>query len=195
MRITGGEFRGRILRTVDDLSVRPATDRVRQTLFNMLVHRLEFEGLWVLDLFAGSGSLGIEALSRGATRAVFVEGDSRAVRFLEPNLDTVRCTARSEVHNVDALQYLNHPAGPFGLVFADPPYAYGQTTSLPELVFSHNMVAPGGYLVIEHATDARFQDSSLFSAGPVKKFGRTMVTFFTGKESHETNNRDLPGHV
>lgn len=195
MRITGGEYRSRIIRTVDDLTVRPATDRVRQTLFNMLVNRLDFEGLAVLDLFAGSGSLGIEALSRGAARAVFVEGDRRALEYIERNLEQLGCTNRSEVLCVDALRFLDQSGDTFGLVFADPPYGFEATASLPDLAFSRGVVQPGGYLLMEHTTDLQFQDSPLYAAGPVKIFGRTVVTFFTGKGSNETLDRDLPGHV
>jgi 16S rRNA (guanine966-N2)-methyltransferase len=195
MRVTGGEYRGRILCTVDDLSVRPATDRVRQTLFNMLVNRLYFDDLAVLDLFAGSGSLGIEALSRGAARAVFIEGDPRAMEYIERNLKQLGCTDRTEVLTIDAIQYLNRSGEAFGLVFADPPYAYPATASIPTLVFSHRIVTPGGYLLIEHATDLVFEESPLYKIGPVKKFGRTVVTFFTGKESNETADSNLSGHV
>jgi 16S rRNA (guanine966-N2)-methyltransferase len=195
MRVTGGEYRSRTLHTVDDLSVRPATDRVRQTLFNMLVNRLDFDDLNVLDLFAGSGSLGIEALSRGAARAVFVEGNRRAVEFLDRNLEHLGCSGRSEVLNVDAIRYLQQSDDTFGLVFADPPYAFEATASLPSLAFSRNVVTPGGYLLIEHTADVQFQESPLYGIGPVKKFGRTIVTFFTGKGSHETNDSDLPGHI
>ena len=195
MRITGGEYRGRILRTVDDLSVRPATDRVRQTLFNMLVNRLDFEDLAVLDLFAGSGSLGIEALSRGAERAVFVEGDRRAAEFIDRNLEQLRCVDRAEVLNVDALRYLRQSSDTFGLVFADPPYLFEATASLPGLLFSRGTVRPDGYLLIEHSRDLIFQESPLYRIGPVKRFGRTVVTFFTAKGSDETTDSDLSGHV
>jgi 16S rRNA (guanine966-N2)-methyltransferase len=195
MRITGGEFRGRILRTVDDLSVRPATDRVRQTLFNMLVNRLDFDDLAVLDLFAGSGSLGIEALSRGASRAVFVEGDRRAAGFIDRNLEQLGCTDRSDVLTGDATQYIRQARDTFGLVFADPPYAYEATASLPGLLFSRGIVAQDGYLLIEHARGLTFQESPLYRIGPAKQFGRTVVTFFTTKGSNETTDRDLSGDV
>jgi 16S rRNA (guanine966-N2)-methyltransferase len=195
MRVTGGEYRGRILRTVDDLSVRPATDRVRQTLFNMLVNRLDFDELTVLDLFAGSGSLGIEALSRGAAHAVFVEGDRRAVEHIERNISQLGCEDHTEVLNIDVMHYLRHSSEAFGLIFADPPYAFDATASLPGLVFSHSLVKPGGYLLIEHAQDLTFAESPLYHAGPIKKFGRTVVTFFTGKGSNETTDSDLSGHV
>jgi 16S rRNA (guanine966-N2)-methyltransferase len=195
MRVTGGEYRGRILHTVDDMSVRPATDRVRQTLFNMLVNRLDFEDLAVLDLFAGSGSLGIEALSRGAARAVFVEGDPRAMKYIERNLEQLGCTDRTEVLTIDAVHYMDRSGGAFGLVFADPPYAYPATASLPALAFSRGIVKPAGYLLIEHATNLTFEESALYRIGPVKKFGRTVVTFFTGKESNETADSNLSGLV
>jgi len=183
------------LRTVDDLSVRPATDRVRQTLFNMLVNRLDFDHLTVLDLFAGSGSLGIEALSRGAARAVFVEGDRRAVDHIERNIDHLGCGNLTEVLNVDVMKYLHQSSEGFDLVFADPPYGFESTASLPGLVFARTIVNPGGYLLIEHAKDLTFADSPLYHVGPVKKFGRTVVTFFTGKGSNETTDSNLSGHV
>lgn len=195
MRITGGEYRGRILRTVNDLSVRPATDRVRESLFNMLVHRMDFEGLAVLDLFAGSGSLGFEALSRGAAQAVFVEGDRRAAGFIEHNIAHLKCGDRCEVLTVDALDYLRHTRDTFGLVFADPPYRFDATASLPDRIFSRGIVAQDGYLLIEHTTDLAFHDAPMYLTGPVKRFGRTVVTFFTRRGSHETNDSDLPGHV
>ena len=195
MRVTGGEFRGRILRTVDDLSVRPATDRVRQTLFNMLVHRMDFDGLAVLDLFAGSGSLGIEALSNGAARAVFVEGDRRAAEYIEQNLDRLGCATTGEVLHLDALRYIAQTEERFGLVFADPPYRFAGTASLPDLIFGRQLVQDGGYLLIEHTKDLFYTESALYTVGPVKTFGRTVVTFFTGKGSHETTDRDLPGDV
>ena len=161
MRVTGGEYRGRILRTVDDLSVRPATDRVRQTLFNMLVHRMDFDGLAVLDLFAGSGSLGIEALSNGAARAVFVEGDRRAAEYIEQNLDRLGCATTGEVLHLDALRYIAQTEERFGLVFADPPYRFAGTASLPDLIFGRQLVQDGGYLLIEHTKDLFYTESAL----------------------------------
>jgi 16S rRNA (guanine966-N2)-methyltransferase len=195
LRVTGGEYRGRILRTVDDLSVRPATDRVRQSLFNMLVNRLDFEDLSVLDLFAGSGSLGIEALSRGAARAVFVEGERRAASYIESNIDHLGCAEHTEVLTIDAMRYIADSRDSFRLVFADPPYQFDRTPSLPELIFGRGLVEQGGYLLIEHTTDIWYEDAALYRVGPVKKFGRTVVTFFTGKASHEAIDRNLPGDV
>ncbi|MEK7250587.1 MAG: RsmD family RNA methyltransferase, partial [Bacteroidota bacterium] len=82
MRVISGIYKGRILKTVNDLSVRPVTDRVKQTLFDMLINRIEMDSATVLDLFAGSGGLGIEALSRGAAHVTFVESDSEAAHYI-----------------------------------------------------------------------------------------------------------------
>lgn len=183
MQIIGGRFRGRTLRTVQDLSVRPATGRVRQTIFDMLTHRMDFAGARVLDLFAGSGSLGIEALSRGAASAVFVESGRRAADLLEQNLSALGCAEMAEVVRQDAEGFIERERGAYQLLFADPPYAFPATASLPGRIFGRSLVAPEGILLIEHSTDVRFDASPAYRIGPVKQFGRTVVTFFQGPES------------
>lgn len=179
MRITTGAYKGRTLRTVDDLSVRPATDRVRQTIFNVLVHRMVIEDCRVLDLFAGSGSLGIEALSRGAGHATFVEAGGEAVRWLEANIGMLGCEDRSTVVQTDALRFLEQARGPYDVIFADPPYAWPGTAALPQEIIGRGLLAEGGYLLIEHARGLEFAASPAYRTGPVKPFGRTVVTFFT----------------
>ncbi len=178
MRIITGLYKGRNLTTVPDLTVRPATERVRQTLFNMLVNRIGLQGVDVLDLFAGSGSLGFEALSRGARHVVFVEQDPDALRHLEENASALGCTDAVDILSDDALRYVRSTSESFALVFADPPYAFEDTPSIPTEIFSRKIVQAGGYLLIEHAATVRFAASSLYTTGPEKKFGRTHVTFF-----------------
>jgi 16S rRNA (guanine966-N2)-methyltransferase len=179
VRVISGIYRGRTLRTVRDLSVRPAADRVRQAVFDMLTNRIEFEGARILDLFAGSGSLGIEALSRGAAHATFVENSHDAAEFIELNLRTLGCAEAALVLETDALGFVRPGCGQFDLVFADPPYAFGRTAGIPEIVFGGGILRPGGYLLIEHAGDVSFGNAPGYRAGPVKRFGRTHVTFFT----------------
>ncbi len=178
MRIITGLYKGRVLKTVQDLSVRPATERVRQTLFNMLANRIDFEGITVLDLFAGSGSLGFEAVSRGASRVTFVEQSDEASEFIAENARALDCDHAVEVLQMDAMGFLAARHGTYDLVFADPPYSFVQTNKIPGLLFEHAMIRPGGYLLIEHAKDLRFESTPLYAAGPEKKFGRTFVTFF-----------------
>lgn len=178
MRVITGIYKGRILKTVKDLSVRPATDRVKQTLFDMLSNRIEWEGTRVLDLFAGSGSLGIEALSRGATHVTFVESDSDAVDFVEKNVETLGCEESTEILSMDAMQFLRNSRDHFDLIFADPPYECEETAGIPTVVFTHSILKKHGYLLIEHASKLEFNSTPIYSAGPSKKFGRTIVTFF-----------------
>ncbi len=195
MRITTGRYKGRTVRTVRDLSVRPATDRVRQTVFNILTHRMDLQGCTVLDLFAGSGSLGIEALSRGAAHATFVESNPDAIGYLESNLETLGCEADTTVIQMDSLHYLKQITGPFDLIFADPPYEYETTGDVAQIIFSRSLLHVDGYLVIEHARPHHFTPSPDYMIGPVKQFGRTVVTFFRRNTLHETDPRSLSGDI
>jgi 16S rRNA (guanine966-N2)-methyltransferase len=117
MRVVAGEFKGRRLQAPRGRRTRPTADRVREALFSMLG---DLSGLRALDLYAGSGALGIEALSRGAAEVTFVERDARAAATIERNLETVR--ARAEVRRQDVLRFLASAPGTFDLVFIDPPY-------------------------------------------------------------------------
>jgi 16S rRNA (guanine966-N2)-methyltransferase len=119
MRVVAGQHRGRRLTAPPGLDVRPTSDRVREALFSILG---DINGLAVADLFAGSGALGIEALSRGAASAVFVETDLRAVAAVEANLEAIRAPDRRVVRS-DALTWLRRGAGRYDLVFLDPPYS------------------------------------------------------------------------
>lgn len=188
MRVIAGMYKGRTIRTVNDLSVRPATDRVRQTLFDTLATRVDWEGARVLDLFAGSGSLGIEALSRGAGHVTFVELSEEAAGFIEQNVRTLGCEAATEIATMESLEFIRRSRECYDVVFADPPYAFEETRQLPGLIFDRHLVRPRGYLLIEHATSVKFAESPMYDVGPVKKFGRTIVTFFRPKNEAETES-------
>ena len=135
MRVVAGEYRGRRLRAPAGRSTRPTADRVREALFSMLGSVV---GLRVLDLFAGSGALGIEALSRGAREATFVDSDPRAVAAIRRNLDDLGlgpgATGAAPVTAVlrrEAIAYLSAATGPFDLVFVDPPYSSAPRLAAP----------------------------------------------------------------
>ena len=134
MRVVAGEFKGRRLRAPRGMRTRPTADRVREALFSMLG---DLSGARVLDLYAGTGALGIEALSRGAGVALFVERDQRALAALRRNLDAVG--AHADVRRQDAMRFLARPEGRFDLVFCDPPYddaprvAAALADALPEI--------------------------------------------------------------
>ncbi len=123
LRIIGGDYRRRLLPVLDSPGLRPTPDRVRETLFNWLT--ADLPGARVLDLFAGTGALGLEALSRGARQASFVERDPRVARQLEENLATLDATQRGRVITADAATFLAGPPTPCSLVFLDPPFRQG----------------------------------------------------------------------
>ena len=146
MRIIAGKWRGRILEAPPGLATRPTADRVRESLFSMLASRIgSFEGLRVADLFAGSGALGFEALSRGAAHALFVDNSPQAVATLRNNAKKLETAAE-----IVASSALTLPKWePFDLIFADPPYAPGSGTSLVAAVVEAGLLANGGWLSVE----------------------------------------------
>jgi 16S rRNA (guanine966-N2)-methyltransferase len=178
MRVITGAFRGRTIASVNDLAVRPATERVRQTIFNMLVNRMELEGTSVLDLFAGTGSLGLECLSRGAAHVVFVEQNRRIADCITRSLNSFGCAERADVLTEEVTNYLAAAGESFDLIFCDPPYAFPLSSALPARIFRDGLLRKGGYLIMEHADALRFSSGPGYAAGPEKKFGRTLVTFF-----------------
>ena len=150
MRIIAGEWRGRPLMAPSGQSTRPTADRVRETLFSMLASRLgSFEDLRVADLFAGSGALGFEALSRGAATATFVDSDPAAVGAILTNAAKFGASDRVTVLGGSALALPR--SKPFDLVFADPPYAPDSGTAALQAVTAADWLAPGGWISIETA--------------------------------------------
>lgn len=148
MRIIAGDWRGRKLIAPPGLDTRPTADRTRETLFSMLVSRIgSFDELRVADLFAGSGALGFEALSRGAAHCTFVETAEPARRAILANARVLRAEERISVAAHSALAL---PSGqPFDLIFADPPYAPGSGSAVAAAVAAANRLAEGGWLALE----------------------------------------------
>lgn len=150
MRVIAGQWRGRPLVAPEGIATRPTADRVRETLFSMLASRIgSFEGLAVADLYAGSGALGIEALSRGATTCLFVDRDRSAVTAIRANLDKLDASTRGEVSSASADRLASGRA--FDLIFADPPYDAGSGSKVVTAVTEVDWLAPGGWLVVETA--------------------------------------------
>ncbi len=150
MRIIAGVWRGRPIAAPAGASTRPTADRVRETMFSMLVSRLgSFEGLRVADLFAGSGALGLEALSRGAAHATFLDNDRKAIAAIRANAERL---GAGELVRVMAGSALALPrAEPFDLIFADPPYAPGSGSAAAAAVLASDWLAPAGWLAVESA--------------------------------------------
>jgi 16S rRNA (guanine966-N2)-methyltransferase len=148
MRIIAGEWRGRKLAAPKGQQTRPTADRTRETLFSMLASRLgSFEDFRVADLYAGSGALGLEALSRGAAHATFVETDREALKAIEANIAAFGAASRAAIRSMSADNLSK--SHPFDLVFADPPYQPGSGTAVAAAVAKSGWLPPGGWIAIE----------------------------------------------
>jgi 16S rRNA (guanine966-N2)-methyltransferase len=179
MRVVAGTARGTRLQ-VPRTDLRPSMELVKSAIFSSLAGLIP--GARVLDLFAGTGSLGIEALSRGAASAVFVESDDRAVKTIRRNLEKTHLTG--EVFALDIFSYLDRFARTqsFALIIADPPYskAPGERDFAPELLANaalHAAVAPGGVFVLEHLPAAKLDPGDRWEIIRDKRYGATAVAF------------------
>ena len=151
MRIIAGEWRGRKLRAPAGDATRPTADRTRETLFSMLLSRLgSFDGLSVADLFAGSGALGLEALSRGGASCRFVEQDASAIRALRSNIAALRAQARCEVRAGSALT-LGPAKAPLDLLLLDPPYGSGAGVVALDKLARLGWIGPASWVSLETA--------------------------------------------
>ena len=180
MRVISGSAKGRRLKVPADSEIRPTSDKVRSALFNILhvsADGPDLVGARVLDLFAGTGSLGIEALSRGARHATFVEKDKRIAETLAINLITTKFSAQATLLVRDA-EALPKPVleGPYDLVFVDPPYASVASSRVIGALGS--LLAPGGVAIVEHSFDGPPATPEGLVAADVRRYGSTGVTFF-----------------
>ena len=177
MRITGGEFCGRALAVPKSDAIRPTQDRVRAALFNILSPAVA--GSEVLDLFAGTGAVGLEALSRGARHATFVEADRRHVAVLRSNLEKLGASGRAEVVAADAYRWIANYAGEgFTLAFADPPYALGEERGYAvvlETLASRGVVRVGGLFVAEMTAVQRTEETPGWELLRDRTYGRTRL--------------------
>ncbi len=150
LRIIGGQWRSRFLPFPDVEGLRPTTDRVRETLFNWLQSMVH--GATVLDVFAGSGALGFEALSRGAQHVTLIEKNAQAAKQLTTNIHTLK-TSDARVVQTDALQYLAQQQAPFNLIFLDPPFSKGLLPECIKLIDDNDLLANNGWIYIESEQD------------------------------------------
>lgn len=191
MRITGGTHRGRVLKAPPGRDVRPASDMIRQALFNILGPRVE--GAAVLDLFAGTGSLGLDALSRGAERVTFVEKDRRVAQYVRENAGAIGCAECARVLSFDLLTEsarLRDAGGPFDVVFVAPPYPLMRAVApsspvgaLLESLWTGAVVKPGGIVILQH--DRRTPVADVWPHARVadrRTYGKTTLTFFSAQE-------------
>jgi 16S rRNA (guanine966-N2)-methyltransferase len=182
MRIIAGKFRGTALADVGKGDVaahlRPTSDRVRESLFNVLTmgaHARDFDGIRVLDLFAGTGALGLEALSRGAKRVCFVENGRPAFRLISSNIAKLRAAEDTTILTQDATRLSANPYDPFDVIFLDPPYGKSMGEKALESAHNNGWIADEALIVWEENAPQDAPDN--FVRLDSRKYGDTHVTF------------------
>lgn len=182
MRIITGTHRGKKLVTLEGEAVRPTTDRVKESLFNIL--QFQLEGRRFLDLFAGSGQIGLEALSRGAALAVFVDASRESVKVVEKNLQSTGLGDRARVVNADFALYLRSCRERFDVAFLDPPYRAGLLEQALPLVAG--VMNPGGVILCEHPKEEVLPErAGRFARHKSYRYGKIMLTAYRPVEEKE----------
>ena len=177
MRVIAGKYGGRVLHSPRAHRYRPTTDRVKESLFNILENQVHWDGLRVCDLFAGSGSLGIEALSRGATSVTFVDSNRQSIAILRRNIDTLAPDAPVRIETTDVLAFLARATETFDLMLADPPYEFGAYESLCGMISERSVLTANGMLVIEHHGKNVLPAMKGWQATDARTYGTTAVSF------------------
>ena len=181
MRVIAGSSRGRRLAEFKGRNIRPTPDRVREALFSILQSKLgNFDNLKVLDLFAGSGALAIESLSRGAAFACLVEKDTASIQVIRENLERCGMNAKAEVINNDTLAALKNFQTSFDLVFLDPPYHKGLVEPALTMIADSGLLAEQGVLCVETGGDETLPDTvGTLVRIDQRRYGSVVIHFYS----------------
>jgi 16S rRNA (guanine966-N2)-methyltransferase len=172
LRIISGEFKGRLIKVPDSKLIRPMTDRVRETLFNILSNKIDFNGIKVLDIYAGSGSLGLECLSRGASKADFVEKDFAIYKNLQENISSLNINDKCKVYKMDVLKFSQgSPEAGYNLIIADPPFFKDDVYNAVDNLVLNEYLANDGFIIIERSIQTKNKDVEKFGREPFKIIG------------------------
>ncbi len=178
MKIFGGTLRGKNIIVPE--GIRPVSLRVKKSCFDIL--RGEFDGSVILDLFAGSGSLGIEALSQGASRAIFIDADKKSVKAVNRNIAELGLEDKGKVHRKDGIEAIKDFSvyrEKFNIIFLDPPYYKGMATKSLQALKEYDILTPSGYIVVFCYRNDDFLDSSEeFSLIVQRKYGQTFLLIY-----------------
>ena len=176
MRVISGTARGLKLLAPEGINTRPTTDRVKESIFNILMPYLPCEN--VLDLFAGSGAMGIEALSRRCSHCTFIEKDSSSFEIIHKNAEKARVLSSSKILKTDALDFLKSHKTQFDMIFLDPPYNQGFLAPVFEIISDNNLLSDEGIIVCETEDKGETVENNNFVCIKQAKYGKTIVSFF-----------------
>ena len=172
MRIIFGKFKGRTITSPNSKFIRPMTDRVRVTLFDILTNKIDFNGIKVLDLYSGSGSLGLECLSRGADEVQFIEKNFVIYKNLVKNIQLLDVEAQCKIFKMEALKFsrLNEHIQ-YDIIFADPPFFKDDIYDVVENLLANNFLTEDGLIIIQRSIQTREKDKLHFKVEPFKIVG------------------------
>jgi len=180
MRIIGGKYKGRHIYSSNNNRIRPTTDRNKGFIFNVLEDFVS--GARVLDLFAGSGSLGLEAISRGAKSVTFVDNSYSSLRVLRKNIARIRLSEEHEIFQKNVLTFLRQNKESYDLIFADPPFKWNHYFELIPLAFLEENISEFGILVLESEKTHNIEwETNVYEVIRQKKYDRSIITFFGRK--------------
>lgn len=175
MRIISGHYKGRKIIAPKNLPVRPTTDFAKEALFNILRNQVNLEQLNVLDLFAGTGNMSFEFISRGVLSCLAVEQNKSCIQFIQKTAQSLEMKNLS-CFKMDVFKYLSRKPNAFDLIFADPPYALEKLDSLPNLILNKGWLSQGGILILEHGREYQFEEHDDFKF--TKQYGNVNFTLF-----------------
>ena len=176
MRIITGKYKGRHFEIPRSFKARPTTDFAKENIFNVLMGYIDFDGTRALDLFAGTGSITLELLSRGCSQVVSVELDRDHHRFIQQCITKLQEENNVQCLRADVFRFIKGSHQQFDFIFADPPYALKELPQIPDLVFAHNLLAPDGIFVFEHGKDNDFSGHPHFVEH--RSYGSVNFTLF-----------------
>ncbi len=185
MRIIGGKNQRRQIIAPGKLPVRPTTDMAKEALFNILNNHFDFEEIDVLDLFAGTGNISYEFASRGAKDIISVDINNHCIQFIRQTVEKLDFSNVKSVRD-DVFHFLGICRQSFDIVFADPPYKMSRIKEIPGRVFDTSILKPGGWLVIEHSEDVKFNEHPLFFE--CRKYGKVRFSFFKQAGKDDTDS-------
>lgn len=172
MRIISGKFKGRIITSPNSKYIRPMTDRVRVTLFDILSNKIDFNGIKVLDLYSGSGSVGLECLSRGANEVHFVERNFIIYKNLVKNIESLDVKTQCKIFKMEVLKFSRmEEHRKYDLIFADPPFFKDDIYEVVENLLANNFLTEGGLVIIQRSIQTRGKDKLHLEVEPFKIIG------------------------
>lgn len=178
LRIISGNLKGRFISAPDSKLTRPTTDRTRETIFNLLANRISFDGINTLDLYGGSGALGLEMFSRGASSVSIVEKNFSVAKNLQKNIDELGVSDKVKIFKFSAIQFVKHCSEKFDLILADPPFFHYDIFDVVKIILEKKLLSNDGLMMIERSIQTEGKDKLNFGIDPMKRIGDTLLYEF-----------------